>query len=81
MDACRRVFEHECKVGLVLTRGAICVRLLGNRGDWAERALDASFLWIFRSLTPLPLLAQSGQTERFAYTSASDPKRTFAAFV
>ena len=47
--------EHERKVGLVLTRGAICVRLLGNRGDWAERALDASFLWIFRSLTPLPV--------------------------
>ena len=26
--------------------------------------------------TPRPLLAQSGQTGRFAYTSASDPKRT-----
>ena len=55
-----RGFEHERKVGLVLTRGAICVCLLGNRCDWAERALDASVLWIFRSLTLLPLVALSG---------------------
>ena len=77
MDACQGVFEHERKVGLVLTRGAICVRLLGNRGDWAERALDASFLWIFWSLTSLP--SGTRQTsELTAATSASDPKRTCA---
>ena len=61
IGACLRVVEHDRKVGLVLTGGAICIRLLGDRRDWAERALDANLLWFYRPLrTPLPLLALSG---------------------
>ena len=58
----RWAVEHEYKSDLVLSRGPGCVHLLVDRSDRAERALDRSFLWICRPLTPLPLVAQSGQT-------------------
>ena len=61
-DRARWAVEHEYKGDLVLSRRAGCVHLLVDRSDRAERALDRSFLWICRPLTPLPLVAQSGQT-------------------
>ena len=40
----------EPKIGLVLTRGALCIYVLGDCYDWTERAVAANLLWIWRPL-------------------------------